>query len=514
MKFVFKRLLFVFIGIVIFSFCLNVSASSNITIGVNELYPGIKICAQSSIFSDKAYIYGWKNSSTISAWPGEEMIKDEDGYYCYTVQENKTFTKVVFNNNYNSQTIDLSTIRDSSNLINKYLYVFNSMYDGKYIGEWYVYDKSGLTTLVSSSSNKVNSRLKYTKATYNTLKTEYDNSSSIINYPNPYESVESPLVVHRDDSTGTSIYSSPYIDAYNGLSNAIEGLENRVPIVINNEIITGVVEAEYADEASNDNYVVGIDAEPVTGYDLKAVRAYKITGYNSGEPILGDELEVTTSGNRYYTEFTQETAEEIKGVYIDASFQKKVYKISFTIDKNGRVVYIKDGSEFDIDDVVEVEHGSDFLARIIANEGYTLKSATINGTPATITNNYLEIQNVGADQTVEITFTIKTYTISIDDQNYVFPHGTTYDEILKKIDTNRDGYTFIGLIDRNGKRVSKDYKVTGNDTLYTLFRNDSDIVNPETGMNILKVIILFMIVSTLLYINGKRIEKNKKKKTV
>ena len=34
------------------------------------------------------------------------------------------------------------------------------MYDGKYIGEWYIYDKSGLLTLLSSASSKIDNRIK------------------------------------------------------------------------------------------------------------------------------------------------------------------------------------------------------------------------------------------------------------------------------------------------------------------------------------------------------------------
>lgn len=505
-----RRLLLLFVGVVIFTLCINVSALSEIGIGTGETFPGMKICTQSSIFSDKAYMYAWTDSP-ISNWPGEEMTINEDGYYCYTVQENRTFTNVVFNNNFNAQTIDLSTIKDNGNLINNYLYIFNNMYDGKYIGEWYVYDKTGLVTLVSSASNKLDKRLSYTKPSYNTLVEEYNNSNGIINYPNPYGSSSSPLIIERD-SSGT-VYSSQYIDAYNALYNAIEGLKDRLRLVVNDDIITGTITAKYVDSQENNNYVIEIDARPTTGYKLNDVRAYKITGYSGDEPILGDELAVYPSDTKYYTEYTEADSENLKGIYIDATFSKKIYKINFTVDRNGKVVYVKDGSEFDIEDVIEVEHGTNFLARIIANEGYIFKSATVNGDPATIVNNYLTIANVGADQVVEISFMLKTYTVSIDDVNYIFPHGTTYDEIISKIDTNRDGYTFVGLVDKNHERISSDYVVKGNDTLYTLFRDSNEIINPETGMNILKVSVLFVFIITLLYINGKNIERKRLKKS-
>ena len=96
--------------------------------------------------------------------------------------------------------------------------------------------------------------------------------------------------------------------------------------------------------------------------------------------------------------------------------------------------------------------------------------------------------------------------------DYIFVHGTTYDQIVAMLNPHKDGYTFVGLVDKNRERLSKDYKVVGNDTLYMLFRNDDEIINPETGLNVLKVIIIFIFVITLLYINGKSIEKNKKKR--
>ena len=54
--------------------------------------------------------------------------------------------------------------------------------------------------------------------------------------------------------------------------------------------------------------------------------------------------------------------------------------------------------------------------------------------------------------------------------------------------------------------------VKANDSLYTLFNDKNEIINPETGMNVLKVIVLFTFIIILLYINGKNIEKKKKKK--
>lgn len=510
-----KRFIYMFVffltAIITFIVSNDVYAASNVKIGVNRITPGKKICASSSTFGN-AHLYGWDYNSDqpISSWPGEVMTRNDDGYYCYTVQDGRTFDMVLFNNDYNAQTINLSTIMDDSNIINDYLYIFNTPYDGKYIGEWYVYDKTALTTLVNSTTSKIDDRYKYTKVTYNNLKNEYDNSNAIINYANPYDSADSPLVITKDDSSGGTLYSSKYVDAYNNLSNAIEGLKTRIPIVKNDSITTGTLTAKYVDEATSANYLVEIVASPVTGYKIDKVTAHAITGYNGNKPILGDEIQTSFVNNKYYAEFDENFSNDLKGIYINADFSKKVYKINFTVDKNGKVVYIKDGQEFDIFDVVEIEHGGNLLAKIIANEGYTLKSAKVNGSNITVNNNKFNISDIGADQTVEISFTLKNYTVSIDDKEYVFPHGTTYDQIIDAIKPSKEGYTFIGLTDKNKKRLSKDYKVVSNDTIYTLFRNDSDIVNPETGMNIIKVIFVFGFTITLLYVCGKSIERKKK----
>lgn len=504
---------YIFVFALALFFVDNVYATSNISVGVRAVTPGKKICASSNVFGN-AHLYGWDYNSDqpISVWPGEAMTKNDDNFYCYTVQNGKTFNMVLFNNDYDAQTINLSTIMDDSDLINDYLYIFNTPYDGKYIGEWYVYDTSGLTTLVNSTTNKVEKRLKYTKRTYNTLKTEYDNSNEIINYDNPYGSTDTPLVIHKNDSSEGVVYTSRYVDAYNGLTNAVEGLKDRIPIVVNDDLITGELSASYTDEAEQSNYIISINAEPITGYDVSEVTAHAITGYNGTEPVLGNEIPVTSSDGHYYAEFDEEFASNIKGVYVNADFIKKTYKIKFKIDKNGKVIYIKDGQEIDLYGLVSIEHSGNLLAKIVANEGYVLKSAMVNGTSASVRNNTLNIEDIGADQEVELFFTLKSYTVSVDDVDYIFVHGTTYDQIVAMLNPHKDGYTFVGLVDKNRERLSKDYKVVGNDTLYTLFRNDDEIINPETGLNVLKVIIIFIFVITLLYINGKSIEKNKKKR--
>jgi len=148
---------------------------------------------------------------------------------------------------------------------------------------------------------------------------------------------------------------------------------------------------------------------------------------------------------------------------------------------------------------------------LIANDGYDLKSATVNGVDSNINDNTLKLENISSNQNVVITFTIKNFIIKIDDTDYTFAYGTTYDEIISKIDTNKDGYTFDGLVDSKKNKISDNYIVKHNDTLYTVFKdnNDRNIVNPETGFKLLKVLLLAVIVSSLVYLNGSFVKENR-----
>ena len=144
MRRLFKLFIFVllFIGVGLYT----VNAESNVTINTHSPNAGTTICVKSSRLGETPYIYGWfeydGSNNAIANWPGKFMLPDSLGNYCYTVAEGEKFDKVIFNNGSNVvQTIDLSTIKDSADIINKYLYTFeDTMIDLRYKGEWYVYD--------------------------------------------------------------------------------------------------------------------------------------------------------------------------------------------------------------------------------------------------------------------------------------------------------------------------------------------------------------------------------------
>ena len=495
----------------------GVYAESNVRIDTYSPPENTVICLKSSKIPDNAHLYGWfaydGSNTPISAWPGEAMSLTTNGIYCYTVKSSDRFDKVIFNNNNDMQTIDLSTIysvvgdgneRQSVNIVTKYLYMFEDDFiEGQgHKGEWYVYDSSALNNLVNSTTPKINTRYTYTKTTYNLLKSAYNTSLGIVNYSNPYSN-DSPLIIHSDNGvSGRAIYTSQYVDAYNALVNANDGLKNRAQIYYENNIVGGSVTASYADKETEENNKVEINPVTGVGHDIDYVKAYKINDIvNNSSYLLGDEITVTKSNNKYYTEFSDSTVSSSKGIYIDTRFKKKIYRISFTIGENGKIVDKDSGNEIDVDDVIEVEYGSNFFAKLVANDGYELKSATVNNNDATIENNILKLEDINDDQNVVILFTIKNYTVKIDDVDYIFAHGTKYNEILSRIVTQKDGYTFAGLVDKNKNKITDDYVVTKDDALYTVFKdnNDNNIINPDTGLYFLKIILLVMIVGILLY---------------
>lgn len=495
----------------------GVYAENNVRIDTYSPPKNTVICLKSSKIPDNAHLYGWfaydGSNSELAAWPGKPMSLTLNGIYCYTVQNGDRFDKVIFNNNNDIQTIDLSTIysvvgegdgRQPVNIITKYLYMFENDYiEGQgHKGEWYVYDNSSLSNLVDSTTSKINNRYLYTKSTYNTLKSAYNTSNGIINYSDPYSN-SSPLIIHSDNGAyGRAVYTSQYIDAYNALVNANEGLKNRVPIYYENNISGGSVTASYTDKESDTNNKIEINPVAGIGHDIDSVKAYKVNEViNSSSYLLGDEITVTKSNDKYYTEFSDSAVSNSQGVYVDARFKKKIYRISFTIGENGKIIDKDSGNEIDVEDVIEVEYGSNFFAKLVANEGYELKSATVNNNEANIENNILKLEDINEDQNVVILFTIKSYTIKIDDVDYVFAYGTKYNEILSRIVTQKDGYTFVGLVDKNKNKITDDYVVTKDDVLYTVFKdnNDNNIINPDTGLYFLRIAVLVMIVGILLY---------------
>ena len=150
-----KGFLYLTILVVTFFICIEVNALSDIKVIVWSPDPGMKICSRSNTYDNNAHLYAWfklnGGATPLSSWPGEVMTKDENNNYCYTVKDTDNFNYIIFNNgSSNDKTIDLSTIKAEQGLINSYLYIYNNRYDEGYIGEWYVYDGTALSTLTAN----------------------------------------------------------------------------------------------------------------------------------------------------------------------------------------------------------------------------------------------------------------------------------------------------------------------------------------------------------------------------
>lgn len=136
---------------------------------------GFKMCVKSDVLGTQNYMYIWNsgnNNDALAAWPGVRMEDDGSGVYCHTIteQENRYYNFVIFNNDSGKQTIDLSVVNDTNNLVNSLVYLFNEndmIKNGKYKGRWVVNDTSALEAMVSVAKSLDASE--YTIASYSAV---------------------------------------------------------------------------------------------------------------------------------------------------------------------------------------------------------------------------------------------------------------------------------------------------------------------------------------------------------
>ena len=177
------------------------------------------------------------------------------------------------------------------------------------------------------------------------------------------------------------------------------------------------------------------------------------------------------------------------GVYVDATFKKKTYTLTFTVGANGEIKNL-DGT--DLENPIYVEYNDGYTIKIKANTGYKIDKIIVNGTEKTISDDMLELNNIKQNTSVSITFKLKEFTIVIDDKYYKFLYGTTYDEILENLVLEKEGYKFLYLTDKNDNKISSEYVVTKDDELKTLYEElatgqtmgGEEISNPHTGDSI------------------------------
>ena len=180
---------------------------------------------------------------------------------------------------------------------------------------------------------------------------------------------------------------------------------------------------------------------------------------------------------------------------LTGNYSKLTYRLTFQVGENGTISTMEDG---EVLSPVTVEYDDDYNLKIKANEGYKVNKVLVDGVEYQLTNGVLTIKNIKKDTNVVISFSLKTYNVKIDDKDYSFAYGTSYEDILKSINTNKDGYKFVGLKDKDGNLLDNNYKVKNNIELITVFESiKKDSNNPYTVDSIVKYVLIFVVSAVL-----------------
>ena len=511
----------------------NYETSSLRTYSIQD---GFQLCVKSDVLKTAgAYkMYAWSTfngNHALAGWPGVDMTDTNNDVYCYThTADGERYDYVIFNGN-GAQTIDLNTINDSKGVINSLIYTFEEsdrQGDGKYKGKWIVNDTQALQNMVTEAKGL--NPDDYTISSYNDVKTALGDAVTASNINNSNKDQYSlgadyisqltfdsdileKLTLVYDD--GTNQYSSEYLTKYNQLGTAMNNLVKRKDILVNNNATGGVINASYK---TNSDTSISITVQANEGYELESLTVKKITSYDASDnPVFGESTNIDITANNYEYSFnsSEYSSNNMVGVYVDATFKKKTYQINFVVGANGEIKTLTDGN---ITSPVTVEYGDDYSLKIIANEGYEVDEIIVNGVKYNLTNGILIIPNVQINTNVNISFKLKTYTIKVDDKEYTFSHGTTYEQMLIGMNLAKTGYKFLYLTDATGNKITENYIVNKNDNLSAKYQKieenkpsatadtketeskttSTNNNNPSTGDNILKYVATFTLTAIIL----------------
>lgn len=478
------------IMVAIFVGLLNVKAHE-----VKKIEAGETFCIEKHPNFSKYYAYSWRQGYTNDTWPGIEMKVDPNNsnVYCFVdTADAVTYEhdRIIFNNQGQPQTIDLNTVGGGL------VYVIEST-SGNYQGSWYVYDRSPLINLVSKTQNL--NEEDYTIASYQKLLNVLNGDNNTIgakelatktykDFPtNPEDKEINPFLLKSRN--GRDGFDSQYEAVYNALVAAEQTMVKRKKVVIAS-VEGGAVTSSYAE---NSDSVVKLTSNPNLGNKLNKLKVTEITGYdNQGNPILGASLPNISIDSMEYTLTTSD-------VYIEPVFGKMEYKLSFVVGENGKVYYENDK---EVGAPITVYYNDNYTLKIVANEGYEIGTIVVNGSTYELKDGQLTIKNVVQDTGVEISFKLIDYIIKIDGKEYKVSHGTTYEQLLRLINIDKEGYSFKGLKDMDENTLSETYVVKGDDELTSIFEknpekesesNNEVSKNPNTGDNIAKYLILFSL---------------------
>lgn len=436
---------------------------------------GFKMCTKSNVLKEQnSYnMYAWDTSNSdgeLAGWPGVLMTDDGGDVYCYTLTDSygKHYNKVIFDGG-GRQTIDLSVINDTKDLVNSLAYLFEEsdrQGDGKYKGKWAVNDVSALVAMVEEADSLDGN--KYTAETWGAVKAalgdkienvedvtednqgDYNLGAYYISKLNLNNDVLHKLSISNEGET----FGSEYLDAYNALGKAMNELEERKDIVISDDIVNGTLSAAYPEDSDND---INIKVTPNPGYQIKNITVKKILSYDQGVPQF-DESDITTidgvpGEDNYQYSFNDGN---FIGLYFDAEFEARIYHITFIVGENGT---IKTLSGDDIESPVNLYYGDDYSLRIVTNEGYDIDKILVNGEEYEMEDGVLTLDDIKDDLEVQISFTLKMLTVSVDGRTYSFGYGTTYEQMMEGLDLDKSGYKFMYLIDKDGNEVDSSFVV-------------------------------------------------------
>ena len=305
------------------------------------LRPGAETCVKSDVLQAH-YIYFWNEPSRekLEDWPGIVMDEDvRDGVYCYMYPADGVedfYNYVIFDDNDGKhQTIDLSVVNDSGNLVKSLVYLFDVGDETvvnnqtRYAGRWAVNDVSALESMVAEA--KALNPDDYTIDSYAAVvaelgsnvavedvteenQGEYSLKADYISKLDLDNDVLGKLIIQSDGSN----YQSEYLEAYNALGEALNNLVERKVIIIDDGIQNGDVTAVYK---ANSDSEIEIEATPDSGYELESITVKAILSYDEFDnPVLGDptDIEIEPGETKYGYAFGDS---DVKGVYITATFK-------------------------------------------------------------------------------------------------------------------------------------------------------------------------------------------------
>lgn len=468
-----KKMLGLIFTFILCLFCLvNVKAYSATTLEKED-----KVCvasyAKNPIFADRynekkdyVYIHTWlkedgKDPVPAYDWnnkPAMEYVETiekgnpgEVDIFCYTVREkNNGNNWLLFASHLGKQTKDLHYLGDGL------VYVIGSSgcSNGNCDGSWRVYDKSDLNEKLTIADGLDPSDYKI--SSYQKLLNILDADRgprylATKNFAQDYEA----FVINLDTQGN---FVSYYEDVVNNLTTTLNNLVPRNIVV--ESAIGGVVSYTYEKDSNTKMKFVSTED---SGYELLSLKVFNNEGIELKDLINDPDP------------FTYEYNDE--DLIISPSYGLKKFVISFTVGEKGKIYDLETENDEEITSPVTVEYGKDKTLKIVANPGYNVETVTVDGADYDFSDDELTIKKVEKDVHVEVSFTLKSYTIKVikedGETEYTILHGTSYNELLNKLSLEKYGYTFKELKDKDGNSLDNTYVVDGDDELTPIYERKS-----------------------------------------